>query len=208
MNIKILQLNKARLCMGLFLYDGRAFRAHTGMWNFYVPALKIKLAYSQNGKLQCLHKVTPPFAELMRGSLDGKRIGRYSADEWKQALGKSTRRRAAENYVAAYRLHLAGLGPKPLGICYVRNFSYRFSGDKCETTGIMVEDIRRLAPKKNATEEEIIAAGVTLDGLKSCFRQQINGYVSDLNSVVGVMPVDAEQEIEEILSRLAAQVDH
>ncbi len=72
----------------------------------------------------------------------------------------------------------------------------------------MVEDIRNLQPKKNATEEEIIAAGVTLDGLKSCFRQQINGYVSDLNSVVGVMPVDAEQEIEEILSRLAAQVDH
>ena len=207
MKIKIVQLDKARLLLGLFLYGGRPFRVNDGMWNFYVPALKIKLAYPRSGKVHCLHKVTPPFTELMQGSFDGKRIGRYSADEWKQALGKSTRRRAAENYIAAYRLHAAGLGPKPLGICYVRNFSYRFFGDKSETTGIIIENIRNLSPRKNATEEEIIAAGVTLDALKSCVRQQVNGYVSDLNSVVGVMPIDAEQQIEEILSRLAEQVD-
>ena len=207
MKIKIVQFDKARLFMGLFLYGARLFRVNAGMWNFYVPALKIKLAYPRNGKVHCLHKVTPPFTELMQGSFDGKLIGRYSADEWKQALGKSTRRRAAENYIAAYRLHAAGLGPKPLGICYVRNFSNRFSGGKSETTGIIIENIRNLPPRKNATEEEIIAAGVTLDALKSCVRQQVNGYVSDLNSVVGVMPIDAEQQIKEILSRLAEQVD-
>jgi hypothetical protein len=206
MKINILQFDKARLCLGWFLYGGRFFKVLEGAWNFYVPALNIKLAYTRDGNVHCLRPVTPPFGELMSGAFDGKRIGQYSADDWKQALGKSTRRRAAENYIAAHRLHAAGLGPKPFGIIYVRNFAYKFSIKKSETAGIMIENILNLAPKKNATEENIVAAGVMPDRLKSCIRQQINGYVSDLNSVVGVMPLDAEQEIAEIVSRLAEEI--
>jgi hypothetical protein len=104
-------------------------------------------------------------------------------------------------------LHAAGLGPRPLGICHVRRFSGNFLGAWSETTGILIEDIGKLPPKPEATETEILAAGVTLDGIKSCVRQQIRGYVSDLNSVLGVMPVAAECEIEAILSQLSAQVD-
>ena len=206
MAITIHRLEKARLLLGWFFCDGKIMKAKAGAWNFYVPALNIKLAYPNNGKIHCLRPVTPPFEKLMSGALDDERIGRYSADDWKQALTKSTRRRAAENYISAARLHAAGLGPKPLGICYVGNFSYKPFGPWSETAGILIEDIHKLPPKANATEEEILAAGVTLDGIKSCVRQQINGYVSDLNSVIGVMPVDAEDEIEAVLKQLAGQV--
>jgi hypothetical protein len=127
-------------------------------------------------------------------------------DDWKQALNKNTRRRAVENYLAASRLHAAGLGPQPLGLCHVRDFSYRLFGDSSETAGIIIGDIRKLPPKADATEEQIIAAGVTIDGIRSCVRQQIHGYVSDLNSVVGVMPVDAEREIEAMLDHFSERL--
>jgi len=207
MEIPIHSFEKARLFMGWFFCDGRMMKAMAGAWNFYVPALNLKLAYPKNGNIHCLRPVTPAFDKLMSGALDEEKIGRYSADDWKQALTKSTRRRAAENYISASRLHAAGLGPKPLGICYVRNFSYQLFGPSSETAGIQIEDINQLPQKTNATEDEIIAAGVTLDRIKSCVRQQIKGYVSDLNSVVGVMPVDAEDEIEAILKQLVERVD-
>ncbi|MEO8614031.1 MAG: hypothetical protein ABI600_02735 [Luteolibacter sp.] len=206
MLVEIHQFEKARLFMGWFFCDGRVMKAMAGAWNFYVPALNLKLAYPRNGKVHCLRPITPPYDLLMSGALDQERIGRYWADDWKRALGKSTRRRAAENFVSASRLHAAGLGPKPLGICYVKNFSYSLFGPSSETAGIMIEDINQLPQKTKATEEEIIAAGVTLDQIRSCVRQQIRGYVSDLNSVVGVMPVDAEEEIQEILNLFSLQV--
>jgi len=206
MDLEILQIEKARLCVGWFLSGGSSAKAMEGAWNFYVPALKVKLAYPRMGSVHCLHRKAPPVGPLLAGGFDGRQIGRYSSEDWKRALTKSTRLRAAENYVAAKRLHAAGLGPEPLGICYVRSFSYSLSGPSSETAGIMIEDINQLPPKANATEEQIIAAGVTLDGIKSCVRQQINGYVSDLNSVIGVMPVDAGDEIRTILDRLSEQV--
>ncbi len=207
MEIPIHQLESARLRMGWFLHGGMPARVKAGAWNFYVPALNLKLAYPREACVHCLHKAVPPVDRLLAGEFDGERIGRYSAEDWKQALTKTTRRRAAENFIAAERLHAAGLGPKPLGICYVRRFSSQAFGAWSETAGILIEDIQNLPPKPDATEAEILAAGVTLDGIKSCVRQQIRGYVSDLNSVIGVMPVAAEEEIEAILSQLSAQVD-
>ena len=206
MELRIYKIERARLHFGWFISDGKFFKSMEGAWNFYVPALKIKLAYPRMGSVLCLHRKTPLVGPLLAGNFDGQEIGRYSAEDWKRALTKSTRLRAAENYVAATRLHAAGLGPKPLGICYVRNFSHRIFGPSSETAGIMIEDINQLPPKTDATEEEIVAAGVTPDGIRSCVRQQIRGYVSDLNSVRGVMPVDAEEEIGRILNRLSEQV--
>ncbi len=206
MKVDVYKFERSRLHWGYFSSKGSLFKAHAGAWNFYVPSLKLKLAYARNGMIHCLHRKTPDIDQLFAGKWDGDRIGRYSSEEWKSALSKSTRRRAAENYLSAQRLHIAGLGPKPLGICYVRNFSCKLFGDWSETAGIMIEDINQLPAKSDATEEQIIAAGVTVDSLKSCVRQQIKGYVSDLNSVVGVMPVDAEEEIEAILKQLSGQV--
>lgn len=207
MAIPIHQFETARLRMGWLLHGGMPVRVKAGAWNFYVPALNLKLAYSREGCVHCLHKVTPPVNRLLAGDFDGEQIGRYSAEDWKQALTKSTRQRAAENFIAAERLHAAGLGPKPLGLCYVRRFSSKAFGAWSETSGIMIEDINTLPAKPDATEAEILATGVTLDGINSCVRQQIRGYVSDLNSVLGVMPVAAEQEIEAILTQLSEQVD-
>jgi hypothetical protein len=59
----------------------------------------------------------------------------------------------------------------------------------------LVDDLRSYRRKKETTEEEMLACGVRPDKSKSCLRQQIRGYVSDLNSVVGVMPLNAEAEI-------------
>lgn len=46
------------------------------------------------------------------------------------------------------------------------------------------------------------ATGVAPDRTQGCIRQQIRGYVSDLNSVVGVMPVDAESEVQLVQQQL------
>ena len=206
MEIKILQLEKARLRCGWFFHGGKPLKVMAGAWNFYVPDLEIKLAYPRDGALHCLRRSTPDYARLMAGAFDGQRLGRYSAEDWKRALNKSTRQRAVENYLAASRLHDAGLGPKPLGLCHVRDFSCRLFGGWSETAGIIISDIRKLPPKADATEEQIIAAGVTIDAIRSCLRQQINGYVSDLNSVVGVMPVDADRQIEALLGYFSEQI--
>lgn len=206
MEIKIIQLEKAKLRCGWFFHGGKPLKVMAGAWNFYVPDLEMKLAYPRDGSLHCLRKSTPDYTRLMAGAFDGQPLGRYSADDWKRALNKNTRRRAVENYIAASRLHRARLGPEPLGLCYVRDFSYRFFGDTSETAGIIIGDIRKLPPKTDATEEQILAAGVTIDGIRSCVRQQIHGYVSDLNSVVGVMPVDAEREIEAMLGHFSEQI--
>jgi hypothetical protein len=156
--------------------------------------------------IHCLHRIAPKRGLLMSGALDDQQIGRYSAEDWKRAFTTSTRQRAVENYIAANRLHAAGLGPKPLGICYVRKFSRGLSVRPGETAGILIEDINKLPAKRDASEEEIIAAGVTPDRIKSCVRQQIRGYVSDLNSVVGVMPTDAGEEIRKLLDWFDSQL--
>jgi hypothetical protein len=208
MEIHFEYLDKARLLLGRFIHGRRVMRAMTGAWNFYVPAMNLKLAYpAANGMIHCLHRIAPRRDLLMSGKLDDQQIGRYSADDWKRAFTTSTRHRAVENYIAASRLHAAGLGPKPLGICYVRHFSHGLSGRPGETAGILIEDINKLPAKRDATEEEIIAAGVTPDRIKSCVRQQIRGYVSDLNSVVGVIPTGAGDEIRSLLDWFDSQLN-
>ena len=46
--------------------------------------------------------------------------------------------------------------------------------------------------------DELMAAGVMPDRVLSCVREQIKGYVSDLNSVVGVTPSESNSLVAEI----------
>lgn len=172
--------------------------ALTGAWNFYVPSLELKLPYVVGGHIHCIHASAMNREEAFAAP-PTLAYGKYVAGEWANAYRKSARRRAIENYIAASRLHAAGLGPKPLGLCYVRKFHSPFDPEPCENSGIMVENIGKLTPKSPATRDQILRASVTIDKIESCLRQQIRGYVSDLNSVCGVMPVDAEVEIRQML---------
>ena len=178
-----------------------------GNWAFYVPELAIKILFARDGLVHCLHKTAPDRAALFRGDYDATPMGRYTFEDWKLTFQKSARRRAVENFLAARRLFHAGLGPEPSGLCLIRSLAYGPDRHVTETAGMIVQNIAMLPSKRNATKDEIVASGVTLDRIESCVRQQINGYVSDLNSVCGVMPVDAEAEIERMLAEFNAVVE-
>lgn len=83
-----------------------------------------------------------------------------------------------------------------------------YSDRPCCTAGIIVDNLQRYTPKDETTESAMRVAGVEPDRLRSCIRQQINGYVSDLNSVVGVMPMNAEQEVSDIEEALIAAISN
>jgi hypothetical protein len=131
--------------------------------------------------------------------------GRYSREEWRHAYSTPASRRAAENAVAAQRLHAAGLGPRVLGLCIALRFRDGARADKDFAAGFLSEDVLRLPPKPPAEEEEFLAAGVSLDRLRSAIRQQVNGYVVDLNAAVGVLPVGAENEVAALEERINAR---
>ena len=44
----------------------------------------------------------------------------------------------------------------------------------------------------------------SLDRRRSAIRQQVNGYVIDLNAVVGVMPAEADNEVADLTARINA----
>jgi hypothetical protein len=114
-------------------------------------------------------------------------------------------RRAAENAVAARRLHAAGLGPRVLGLCIALRLRDGARIDKGFAAGFLSEDVLRLPPKPPAGEQEFLAAGVSLDRLGSAIRQQVNGYVVDLNAAVGVIPTGAEDEVAALEARINAR---
>jgi len=178
--------------------DRKQFKCSTGAWAFWIPKLRMKFLHSRNGFVHCMHAKAPGrdflFSEKLRGG-DRDATGNYTWREWKQAYSKSAIRRTAENYIASKRLYDAGLGPKPLGICMAADFIHNGHHDTAGLIGLSTEDATLLSPKLPASESEILAAGVYPDKIKSCLRQQINGYVVDLNSVVGVVPIDADEEV-------------
>jgi hypothetical protein len=102
------------------------------------------------------------------------------------------------------RLHKAGLGPEPLGLAVAPRYRTWFSRGATLSAGTFVADLRGYPPKEPATEEQVRAAGVIPDGSLSAIREQIRGYVSDLNSARGAMPEDAEDEVAALTERLDA----
>jgi len=200
--IESCRLQAPRIFMGSrAVVDGGMFRAMVGAWAFYIPRLNAKILHSVDGNCHCIHAHAPArdrvfdATAVIRGS-------RYSLGDWRRAYARSAARRAAENYVAALRLYRCGLGPNVTGCVVVKNFEPYYGRGACRSFGILVDDLRGYPRRTRATAEQIEAAGVIVDRSRSCLRQQIRGYVSDLNSTVGVMPVDAEAEVRQIERQL------
>jgi hypothetical protein len=174
---------------------------HIGAWAFYVPDRGLKFLHAKDGKHFCIYKILMRQAQLSFYAKVAKRVrqavktlkgrSKYSAAEWDAALSKTVTRRVAENMIAAELLAAHGLGPQINCAVQVAHFDPWYLQKPTTTAGYEVQSAFDLPTKVDCTEAECVAAGVTPDKIKSCVRQQLNGYVTDLNSVVGVMPVGA-----------------
>lgn len=186
------------------ILGGPSFACFRGAWAIWIPELQTKFLNSIDGKLACLSRKAPP-REALQGSgpLAGQ-WGRYPLEAWRQAYETPVGRRVAENVVAARRLHRAGIGPRVLGLCLARRFRDGARLDPFFAAGFMVENAALKPPGPTATRSQLIEAGVRPDRINSAVRQQVNGYVVDLNSVVGVVPVDAEEEVAAVEAQIAA----
>ncbi|MGE6527593.1 hypothetical protein ACQKEM_00955 [Pseudomonas sp. NPDC077382] len=188
------------------LIDGIEYAYDAGVWACWVPKLRCKFLYSVDGFVHCIHKTAPARELLLGGTLDlslmADPAGKYTLQEWYAIFSKEAAWRVAELYIATSRLACAGLGPQPLGIFMARQRIANGVIDKGGVFGICTDDATRLPAGPSATEQDMLKAGVRPDKIKSCIRQQLNGYVIDLNSVAGVVPVDADAEI----SRLAEEI--
>lgn len=177
---------------------GQYYPTKKGCWAFYIPALQLKLLHARGDRVHCIHRSAPGNNTVPSTTSQVPRGSDYSKQQWANALSKSPIRRAIENFISARRLADAELGPQPIGLCVVLKFKADYSATPTQTAGIFIEDVRYYPIKSNATESDVVAAGVDPDGSLSCVREQLRGYVIDLNSVVGVMPTDAEALITDM----------
>lgn len=184
--------------------DGRRYACVRGAWALWMPTARIKFLNSIDGNIACIHRNAPPRSRVSDRDAPSGQWGSYALDEWARAYAKPASRRAAENLIAALRLDRAGLGPRVLGLCLARRFRDCGRDDRAPAVGIMVEDATLKPPRPPATVSQMLAAGVQPDKIRSCVRQQVNGYVVDLNSVAGVMPVDADPAIAAVEAQILA----
>lgn len=176
---------------GIATLDGTAYTASVGSWMFYLPAIEAKLFHATGGTLDCMHAARPDAAAL---SDPARPMGRYTAADWRRALETPVTRRLAEIWLASARLWKAGLGPQPLGVCFV-DAVVRDNGAVGPTCGVLIQNVATLPRKLSCKREQLEAAGVVPDQILSCVRQQMRGYVVDLCSVVGCQPVNAEADV-------------
>ena len=193
MPLKVVSYNRLELdCKaGAATLDGTAYTASVGSWMFYLPAIEAKLFHATRGTLDCMHPARPDAAALSDPALP---LGRYIAADWRRALETPVTRRLAEVWLASARLWKAGLGPQPLGVCFVTGV-VRDGGAVGPTCGVLVQNVAALPRKLSCKREQVEAAGVVPDKILSCVRQQMRGYVVDLCSVVGCQPVNAEADV-------------
>jgi len=183
--------------------DGKSYPAELGAWAFYAPKLQLKVFHSVAGLVHCTHASAPEREQLLNFRT-GLKNDKYTIDEWTEALSKSVIVRAAENYIAAKRLFVAGIGPDVSGFLIIHRFGAPYSKAGAINIGLFVDDLRQYPQKRETTREELPMAGVIPDKIESCIRQQINGYVSDLNSVVGVMPDSASDAVKSLSAQILA----
>ncbi len=177
--------------------DGTSLQSNVASWSFYLPSLQIKLLHSFDGFCHCISKGAPSRSRILEEDYP-LRSERYTLRDWRQIYKKEVSLRTAENYVSADRLYKAGIGPKVIDIVYVKNFVAYYNPRPTWTCGLVVENLYQYPRKTPTTENQLHDAGVFPDYINSCIRQQIHGYVSDLNSVLGVMPKDADSQVNAI----------
>jgi hypothetical protein len=194
-------LPRRALRRGCVELDRARHKVNMGAWAFYVPRIGAKILHSFQGACHCIHVTAPARDRIFKGKAS-LHDDRYSLADWRQAYETSVARRAAENYIVAQRLYACRLGPKVSGCVAVRSFESFYSSGATHSFGIVVENLRDYPRKRPATLEQLEAAGVVPDRTSSCLRQQIRGYISDLNSVVGVKPVDAEVAVQQVQQQL------
>lgn len=192
--------------------DGVARRGLYGSWMVYIPSLRMKLFHARGGRLDCAHPRRPSPAQLESGDYVGRH---HSIEDWRAALATPLVDRCAEVYVASLRLAKAGLGPWPRGFVSVGEVVIEASGaiapghvamesrvEPGGTLGLLLDDVMRMPRRPPAEEAEMRQAGVEPDPRRLSLKQQLRGYVIDLNSVRGVMPVDAEDEVRRVKALL------
>ncbi len=174
--------------------DGRPRKLRTGCWMFYLPELEMKLFHAANGMIDCVHASRPDENILQQPAVD---LGSYTSDDWRRALSTPLSRRLAEVWTVSVLLWRAGLGPQPLGVCFVQRLC-RDQREQGPTCGLLTQNVYSLPRKLPCRIEQVRQAGVIPDRIKSCVRQQLRGYVTDVCSVVGCMPDDKEQAVNEL----------
>ncbi len=183
--------------------DGQVHAIRRGNWAFFVPALGIKILHARDARRFCFHESRPDDRTLATG--DGSLVlGPYTLADWRAALATPVVRRAAENVVSARRLAAIAAGPAVGRAIAIGALSYGDGGPATPSAGFEIADLTGYVRKPATLAEDLDRAGVTADRIRSALRQQIGGYVSDLDSVVGVMPVDADAEVRDVESRLNA----
>ncbi|MDP6491323.1 MAG: hypothetical protein QGH42_11155 [Kiritimatiellia bacterium] len=179
---------------GSAVVDDKVYDASLGCWMFYLPGLTAKLFHARNGSIDCIHPSRP--SDKIH-TQSGIALGRYVSDEWNRALTTTITRRLAELWIVNARLWQAGLGPQPLGLCFIEAFQ-RDDEDLGPTCGFLTENVFKLRPKLRCRLEHVQASGVRPDKILSCIRQQVRGYIIDHCSVVGCVPEDAEAETAQL----------
>lgn len=194
--LRVSRFTNLVLAEGTVHLEGRRLKANVGCWMFYLPKIQTKIFHARNGMIDCT--VTP---ELDSVSDMKQPVGQYLAQDWFNALQTPIYRRLAELGIVSVRLWKAGIGPQPLGICFVEKFTHG-SIERGPTCGLLTQNVQKLPRKLDCRLEQIIEAGVVPDQILSCVRQQHRGYVIDLCSVKGCQPVDAEPEVNRLTQLL------
>lgn len=181
--------------------DGKKYKTKNGAWAYYVPKLQAKWFYSHDQKIICLHKTAPKSLSSIE---ENKDYGTYSADDWRSALSQCIFTKAATNYVIIKKLYQFGLGPEPLGFSVAKFVNDDLGLINGPAVGVNVANIKKLRTKPDATIDDLTKAGIISDKINSAIRQQIKGYVSDLNSVVSVSLMEHDDAIKDLAEMLRA----
>ncbi|MGR3464750.1 hypothetical protein [Limimaricola sp.] len=191
-------IDRVRLWPSHAMLSGRPARVKWGAWAVYLPGPQIKLMHAVAGRQHCIYHKAPKREEVL-GGFDT----RNGAEDWARAFSTPVLRRVAENWVMFTRLHTAGLGPEPMGLVVVRDYRSLFSRGRSITAGLRLADLTKYPEKTPATEDELRAAGIVPDRSRASLREQIRGYVSDLNNLHGAMPEDGEAEVAQVEAALS-----
>ncbi|GAD54655.1 hypothetical protein [Limimaricola cinnabarinus] len=191
-------IDKVRLWPSHATVAGRVCRVKWGAWAVYLPGPQVKIMHAVSGLQHCIYHKAPRREEVL-GGFDR----RGDAENWARAFSTPVLRRVAENWVMFARLHAAGIGPEPMGLVAVRDYRSFFSRGRGITAGLRLADLTKYPEKTPTTEAELRGAGILPDRSRASLREQIRGYVSDLNNLHGAMPEDGEAEVAQVEAALA-----